>query len=40
MRRISNIFALDCACVMPPRGDARARAGAALVRVGVSECGP
>jgi len=37
MRRISNIFALDCACVMPPRGDARARAGAALVRVGVSE---
>ena len=34
------VGAQQCGCVIPSRGDARAHAGAALVRVGVSECGP
>ena len=41
MRAIStHIGARQCACVIALRGDPRARAGAAHVRIGVSECGP
>jgi len=36
----TRIGALESACVIAPRGDARTRAGASHVRVGVSECGP